>query len=63
MSTYFDAVCPGAMNLVHGTTTLAFIYEGKTAQDQGGIIIAVDSRATGGQHICESPDRPSSPPP
>jgi len=30
----------------HGTTTLGFIF-------QGGIIIAVDSRASQGSYICE----------
>lgn len=30
----------------HGTTTLGFIFE-------GGVIIAVDSRATMGSYICE----------
>lgn len=32
------------INFDHGTTTLGFIY-------QGGVILAVDSRATGGQYI------------
>merc|ERR1712179_50817 len=32
------------INFLHGTTTLAFRY-------QGGIVIAVDSRATGGMYI------------
>jgi len=32
------------INFEHGTTTLGFIY-------QGGVILAVDSRATGGQYI------------
>ena len=32
------------INFLHGTTTLAFKY-------QGGIVIAVDSRATGGMYI------------
>jgi hypothetical protein len=32
----------------HGTTTLGFIF-------QGGIIIAVDSRATMGSYICRCP--------
>jgi 20S proteasome subunit beta 5 len=35
---------PGKMKAAHGTTTLSFIYK-------GGIIVAVDSRATGGQFI------------
>lgn len=37
-----------------GTTTLAFIYEPKTENDKGGIIIAVDSRASAGEYICTS---------
>lgn len=32
----------------HGTTTLGFIF-------QGGVIIAVDSRASQGSYICERP--------
>lgn len=32
------------INFDHGTTTLGFRY-------QGGVILAVDSRATGGQYI------------
>lgn len=35
---------PNKMAAVHGTTTLSFIYN-------GGIVVAVDSRATGGQFI------------
>jgi len=35
---------PIQMNYDHGTTTLGFKY-------QGGIVLAVDSRATGGQYI------------
>lgn len=34
----------------HGTTTLAFIF-------QGGIIVAVDSRASQSSYICEYPVR------
>jgi len=34
-----------------GTTTLAFIYEPATPNDKGGVIVAVDSRATGGEYI------------
>ncbi|MFH4976569.1 hypothetical protein AB6A40_003278 [Gnathostoma spinigerum] len=34
-----------------GTTTLAFIYEPKTPTDKGGIIVAVDSRASAGEYI------------
>ncbi|KAM3717212.1 Proteasome subunit [Dirofilaria immitis] len=43
----------GAKNLqfLKGTTTLAFIYEPKTPTDKGGIIIAVDSRASAGEYI------------
>lgn len=32
------------MDFEHGTTTLGFMY-------QGGIVLAVDSRATGGNYI------------
>lgn len=31
----------------HGTTTLGFVF-------QGGVIMAVDSRASQGSYICES---------
>ncbi|EJW83180.1 proteasome subunit beta type, partial [Wuchereria bancrofti] len=43
----------GAKNLqfLKGTTTLAFIYEPKTPADKGGIIVAVDSRASAGEYI------------
>uniref|UniRef100_A0A914IB81 proteasome endopeptidase complex n=1 Tax=Globodera rostochiensis TaxID=31243 RepID=A0A914IB81_GLORO len=34
-----------------GTTTLAFVYKPKTPQDKGGVVVAVDSRASGGQFI------------
>jgi 20S proteasome subunit beta 5 len=34
-----------------GTTTLAFIYEPATPNDKGGIVVAVDSRATAGEYI------------
>ncbi|VDM37451.1 unnamed protein product [Toxocara canis] len=37
-----------------GTTTLAFIYEPKTEHDKGGIIVAVDSRASAGEYICHA---------
>lgn len=37
-----------------GTTTLAFIYEPKTENDLGGIVIAVDSRASSGGYICNN---------
>ena len=36
-----------------GTTTLAFIYEPATPADKGGIVIAVDSRASSGEYICQ----------
>uniref|UniRef100_A0A7E4ZXE1 proteasome endopeptidase complex n=1 Tax=Panagrellus redivivus TaxID=6233 RepID=A0A7E4ZXE1_PANRE len=46
---------PGAkannMHFVKGTTTLAFIYEPATPQDTGGIVVAVDSRASSGEYI------------
>ncbi|VDM55913.1 unnamed protein product [Angiostrongylus costaricensis] len=34
-----------------GTTTLAFIYEPATPNDKGGIVVAVDSRASSGEYI------------
>jgi len=34
-----------------GTTTLAFVYKPKTAEDRGGVVIAVDSRASSGEYI------------
>lgn len=34
-----------------GTTTLGFIYEPATSSDKGGVIVAVDSRASAGQYI------------
>jgi len=39
------------MMFAKGTTTLAFIYEPATSADKGGIIVAVDSRASGGAYI------------
>lgn len=36
------------IKLAHGTTTLAFRFK-------GGIIVSVDSRATAGSYIGESP--------
>lgn len=38
---------PIKIKLDHGTTTLGFMY-------QGGVVLAVDSRATGGQYIGKS---------
>jgi hypothetical protein len=46
-----DAFEREAVELVkpsHGTTTLGFIF-------QGGVIVAVDSRASQGSYICEAP--------
>uniref|UniRef100_A0A915EAN7 proteasome endopeptidase complex n=1 Tax=Ditylenchus dipsaci TaxID=166011 RepID=A0A915EAN7_9BILA len=34
-----------------GTTTCAFIYEPKTENDLGGVVVAVDSRASSGEYI------------
>jgi len=34
-----------------GTTTLAFVYKPKTANDRGGVVVAVDSRASSGEYI------------
>ncbi|KHJ77453.1 peptidase, T1 family [Oesophagostomum dentatum] len=39
------------MQFRKGTTTLAFIYEPATAKDKGGIVVAVDSRASSGEYI------------
>ncbi|VDL72141.1 unnamed protein product [Nippostrongylus brasiliensis] len=39
------------MQFRKGTTTLGFIYEPATSNDKGGIIIAVDSRASSGEYI------------
>jgi len=39
------------LQFLKGTTTLAFLYEPKTENDVGGIIIAVDSRASAGEYI------------
>ncbi|KAI6182380.1 Proteasome endopeptidase complex [Aphelenchoides bicaudatus] len=37
-----------------GTTTLGFIYEPATPNDKGGVVIAVDSRASAGQYIASA---------
>lgn len=39
------------MQFKKGTTTLAFIYEPATEKDTGGIVVAVDSRASGGNYV------------
>uniref|UniRef100_A0A914NXA5 Uncharacterized protein n=1 Tax=Panagrolaimus davidi TaxID=227884 RepID=A0A914NXA5_9BILA len=39
------------MQFAKGTTTLAFVYEPATPNDLGGIVIAVDSRASSGEYI------------
>uniref|UniRef100_A0AC34QW12 Proteasome endopeptidase complex n=1 Tax=Panagrolaimus sp. JU765 TaxID=591449 RepID=A0AC34QW12_9BILA len=39
------------MHFAKGTTTLAFIYEPLTDKDTGGIVVAVDSRASSGEYI------------
>ena len=39
------------MKFYKGTTTLAFVYEPATPADKGGVLVAVDSRATGGEFI------------
>lgn len=41
----------GNLQFRKGTTTLAFIYEPATPNDKGGIVVAVDSRASAGQYI------------
>jgi 20S proteasome subunit beta 5 len=45
-----DAKARG-MQFAKGTTTLAFVYEPATPNDLGGIVIAVDSRASSGEYI------------
>jgi 20S proteasome subunit beta 5 len=44
----------GTMQFLHGTTTLAFVYEPATNDDKGGIIVAADSRASSGQYVGSS---------
>jgi len=39
------------MRFAKGTTTLAFCYEGLTSDDKGGVVVAVDSRASGGSYV------------
>lgn len=39
------------LHFLKGTTTLAFVYKPKTPQDKGGIVVAVDSRASSGAYI------------
>ncbi|KRY73555.1 Proteasome subunit beta type-5 [Trichinella pseudospiralis] len=48
----FENLTGTKMQMMKGTTTLAFIYKGKTAADRGGIMFAVDSRASSGKYIC-----------
>lgn len=43
----FERQAMEAVKPAHGTTTLGFLF-------QGGIIVAVDSRASMGTYICES---------
>jgi 20S proteasome subunit beta 5 len=48
------------MPLAHfkkGTTTMAFMYKPKTEKDKGGILVAVDSRASGGDYVCKYQNR------
>ncbi|KFD55256.1 hypothetical protein M514_03897 [Trichuris suis] len=42
------------MHMLKGTTTLGFVYEGKTPNDKGGVIVAVDSRASSGKYVSSS---------
>lgn len=44
--THTETGKPIKFDFQHGTTTLGFVY-------QGGVVLAVDSRATGGQYIGE----------
>ncbi|KRX61495.1 Proteasome subunit beta type-5 [Trichinella sp. T9] len=50
----FENLTGTKMQMMKGTTTLAFIYKGKTAADRGGIMFAVDSRASSGKYISSS---------
>jgi len=56
VETVFSPTAEGACKLamLHGTTTLAFIYEPATPQDKGGIVVAADSRASSGTYISTS---------
>jgi len=51
VQSHFGNDNPARMHFLKGTTTLAFVYKPKTAQDKGGIVVAVDSRATNGKYI------------
>lgn len=42
---------PHKVQFYKGTTTLGFVYKPKTSADKGGIVIAVDSRASSGEYI------------
>lgn len=48
---HFGKNAPLSCRFLKGTTTLGFVYEPKTENDKGGIIVAVDSRASGGTYI------------
>ncbi|CAI5438873.1 unnamed protein product [Caenorhabditis angaria] len=51
MNSHFGATAAKNMKFRKGTTTLAFVYEPATPADKGGIIVAVDSRASSGEYI------------
>jgi len=51
VATHFGNDSPGHLQFLKGTTTLAFVYKPKTDNDKGGIIVAVDSRASSGKYI------------
>uniref|UniRef100_A0A5S6QZY3 proteasome endopeptidase complex n=1 Tax=Trichuris muris TaxID=70415 RepID=A0A5S6QZY3_TRIMR len=42
------------MHMLKGTTTLGFVFKGKTPNDKGGVIVAVDSRASSGKYVSSS---------
>jgi len=56
VKSHFESSSEGTskVQFLKGTTTLAFIYEPATPNDQGGIIVAVDSRASGGNYVASS---------
>jgi len=51
IETHFGNNSAGRLHFLKGTTTLAFMYKPMSASDKGGIVVAVDSRATSGKYI------------
>jgi len=42
------------LQFAKGTTTLSFIYEPATSNDKGGVVVAVDSRASSGEYVASA---------